>query len=81
MPCLLLSKLFVTVKEVVTCEVDLSGVFYCSNSEVALRWIRQQSKNRIADIRHYNIHFIGHMFHLILLHQTFPHNQYHYKIS
>ena len=57
MPCLLLSKLFVTVKEVVTCEVDLSGVFYCSNSEVALRWIRQQSKNRIADIRHYTYPF------------------------
>ena len=60
MSCLLLSKLIVTVKEAVECKVDLSGVFYWSDSEVALWWIRQQSKNMerlstksIADIRHY----------------------------
>ena len=36
MSCLLLSKLIVTVKEAVECEVDLSGVFCWSDSEVAL---------------------------------------------
>ena len=45
-------------------DVDLSGVFCWSDSEVALWWIRQQSKkwnvwvqNQVADIRHYTSAF------------------------
>ena len=44
MSCLLLFKLIVTVKEAVECEVDLSGVFCWSNSELVLWWILHQRK-------------------------------------
>ena len=64
MLCLLLSKLIVTVKKAVECEVDLSGIFCWSDSEMVLWCIRKQSKkwdvwvqNRVADIRHYRSAF------------------------
>ena len=77
---LIMSKLVVTVRETVECEAVPSGECCWSDSEVDLWWTRQQSKkwnawvqNRVEDIRHYKSNFIGHIFYLILMHQTFPH--------
>lgn len=86
--CQLLSKLIVTAKEAVECKVDLSGTFCWSDSEGLCVGLDNKVKNgmfgykielQTSDIIH--LHLIDHMFHLISIHQTFPHDQYHCESS
>ena len=81
MSCLLMSKLIVRVKEAIECEVDLYDLFCWSDSELGLQRILQQRKKngmfgykielKSSGIIH--LHFTSHMFHLISMHQIFPH--------